>query len=312
MRACCIGGRLRAFFGGGEQSAESRHPAGLVALVGRPNVGKSTLLNRLIGEKLSITSRKAQTTRHRIMGVRTDDDAQYVFVDTPGFQTKHSSALNRSMNRGVTQALQEVDVICLVIEADRFGEQDRKVVALLPDDKPVILVINKIDLPSADVEGVKQQIEDVIGLDASEAVPISAKTGLNIDLVLEAIVQRLPPPKGDETAPLKALLVDSWYDAYLGVVVLVRVIDIDLERRRISLSLKQANDSADGIAGETEFGDRWQLDVDDLVVEFAGRLGCVTKLPQFQGGSRYDAGGTGWPSGRPFPMAARTDSSAKT
>ena len=86
-------------------------------------------------------------------------------------------------------------------------------------------VLNKIDLPAAEPDRIKQQIEDVIGLDASEAVPISAKTGLNIDLVLEAIVARLPPPKGDEDAPLKALLVDSWYDAYLGVVVLVRVID---------------------------------------------------------------------------------------
>ncbi len=86
-------------------------------------------------------------------------------------------------------------------------------------------MLNKIDLPAAEPDRIKEQIEDVIGLDASEAVPISAKTGLNIEAVLEAIVARLPPPKGDETAPLKALLVDSWYDAYLGVVVLVRVID---------------------------------------------------------------------------------------
>src|ERR1700684_4161561 len=89
----------------------------------------------------------------------------------------------------------------------------------------IVPVLNKIDLPAAEPERIKQQIEDVIGLDASDAVPISAKTGLNIDLVLEAIVTRLPPPKGDEAAPLKALLVDSWYDSYLGVVVLVRVID---------------------------------------------------------------------------------------
>ena len=91
-------------------------------------------------------------------------------------------------------------------------------------------MLNKIDLPAAEPERVKQQIEDVIGLDASDAVLISAKTGLGIDVVLEAIVDRLPPPKGDETAPLKALLVDSWYDAYLGVVVLVRVVDGDAEK----------------------------------------------------------------------------------
>ena len=91
-------------------------------------------------------------------------------------------------------------------------------------------VLNKIDLPAAEPERVKQQIEDVIGIDASDAVPISAKTGLSIDEVLEAIVTRLPPPKGDRDAPLKALLVDSWYDAYLGVVVLVRIIDGELKK----------------------------------------------------------------------------------
>ena len=95
----------------------------------------------------------------------------------------------------------------------------------LDADHEIVPVLNKIDLPAAEPERVKQQIEDVIGLDASDAVLISAKTGLGIDDVLEAIVTRLPPPKGDRDAPLKALLVDSWYDAYLGVVVLVRVID---------------------------------------------------------------------------------------
>src|SRR6201999_2115171 len=89
----------------------------------------------------------------------------------------------------------------------------------------IVPVLNKIDLPAAEPERIRSQIEDVIGIDASEAVPISAKTGLNIDQVLEAIVTRLPAPKGDIAAPLKALLVDSWYDAYLGVVVLVRIID---------------------------------------------------------------------------------------
>src|SRR6202007_1915983 len=89
----------------------------------------------------------------------------------------------------------------------------------------IVPVLNKVDLPSAEPDRIKQQIEDVIGIDASEAVPISAKTGLNIDQVLEAIVTRLPPPKGDRDAPLKALLVDSWYDVYLGVVVLVRIVD---------------------------------------------------------------------------------------
>ena len=101
--------------------------SGTIAIVGRPNVGKSTLLNRLIGEKISIVSRKAQTTRHRIMGILTQPDAQYVFVDTPGFQTKHTNALNRAMNRGVTQALADVDVVILVVDAERFDERDQAV-----------------------------------------------------------------------------------------------------------------------------------------------------------------------------------------
>ena len=167
-------------------------PAGLVALVGRPNVGKSTLLNRLIGEKLSITSRKSQTTRHRIMGVRTDEDAQYVFVDTPGFQTKHSSALNRTMNRGVTQALQEVDVICFVIEAGRFGDPDRKVLALLPEDRPVILVLNKID----ELKDKAAMLPFVAKLAAlrewAAVVPVSAEKGTQTDVLLSEIKKALP------------------------------------------------------------------------------------------------------------------------
>lgn len=182
---------LDAYFGA-DRDSDTLEPAGLVALVGRPNVGKSTLLNRLIGEKLSITSRKAQTTRHRIMGVRTDSDAQYVFVDTPGFQTKHSSALNRTMNRGVTQALQEVDVICLVIEAGRYGEQDRKVVALLPDDKPVILVLNKIDQikDKAALLPFVAQMAEVRNWAA--VVPVSAEKGTQADALLGEIRQALP------------------------------------------------------------------------------------------------------------------------
>ena len=114
--------------------------SGYLAIVGRPNVGKSTLLNHLIGAKISIISRKAQTTRHRVTGIRTDADAQFVFVDTPGFQTKHTNALNRAMNRSVTQTLNDVDVVFFVIEAGRYDAKDKAVVRLLPKDRPVILV----------------------------------------------------------------------------------------------------------------------------------------------------------------------------
>jgi GTP-binding protein Era len=122
---------------------------GLVAIVGRPNVGKSTLLNALVGQKISITSRKAQTTRHRIVGVHTEGDAQFVFVDTPGFQTRHGSALHRTLNRTVLAALADVDVVLFVVEAGRFGLADAKVLALLQAPalagKPVLLVANKVD-----------------------------------------------------------------------------------------------------------------------------------------------------------------------
>jgi GTP-binding protein Era len=123
---------------------------GLVAIVGRPNVGKSTLLNTLIGQKVSITSRKAQTTRHRITGITTEGDTQFVFVDTPGFQTRHTvrgtAALNRNLNKTVQAVLGDVDVVLFLVEAGRFGSDDEKVLRLIPPGKPVILVANKLDL----------------------------------------------------------------------------------------------------------------------------------------------------------------------
>jgi GTPase len=118
---------------------------GLVAIIGRPNVGKSTLTNALVGQKISITSNKAQTTRHRITGIRTVGGAQFVFVDTPGFQTQHGTALNRTLNRTVQATLSDVDVVLFVVEAGKFGLPDAKVLALLPADKPALLIANKLD-----------------------------------------------------------------------------------------------------------------------------------------------------------------------
>jgi GTP-binding protein Era len=127
------------------ETQESPQRCGLVAIVGRPNVGKSTLLNALVGQKISITSNKAQTTRHRITGIRTQGVSQFVFVDTPGFQMKHSAALNRTLNRTVLSSLGDVDVVLFVCEAVRFGMPDAKVLALLPQGKPALLVANKLD-----------------------------------------------------------------------------------------------------------------------------------------------------------------------
>ncbi len=127
-----------------EDDATARR-CGLIAIVGRPNVGKSTLLNALVGQKVSITSAKAQTTRHRITGIRTVAGSQFVFVDTPGFQTRHTAALNRTLNRTVQSVLGDVDAVLFVVEAGRFGLDDAKVLALMPVDKPVVLVANKLD-----------------------------------------------------------------------------------------------------------------------------------------------------------------------
>ncbi len=118
---------------------------GLVAIVGRPNVGKSTLLNALVGQKISITSNKAQTTRHRIVGVRSEGPSQFVFVDTPGYQMKHSAALNKSLNKTVVSVLSDVDVVLFMVEAGKFGLDDAKALALMPKGKPVILIPNKLD-----------------------------------------------------------------------------------------------------------------------------------------------------------------------
>lgn len=125
--------------------AEADKRCGYVAIVGKPNVGKSTLLNALVGQKVSITSRKAQTTRHRITGIRTEGASQFIFVDTPGFQTRHGNALNRSLNKTVLGAVTDVDLILFVVEAGRFNLADAKVLSLLPASVPVILLANKLD-----------------------------------------------------------------------------------------------------------------------------------------------------------------------
>ena len=166
---------------------------GYIAIVGRPNVGKSTLLNHLIGQKVSITSRKAQTTRHRVTGIRTDADVQYIFVDTPGFQTQHQSALNRVMNRSVTQTLSNVDVVLFVIEVMRFDERDEKVLTLLPRNQPVVLVLNKIDKID-DKEKLLPFIEKMSALFPFAAiVPVSAQRGgAQLDQLLLEIRGHLP------------------------------------------------------------------------------------------------------------------------
>jgi GTP-binding protein Era len=165
---------------------------GTVAIIGRPNVGKSTLINHLVGQKLSITSRKPQTTRHRIKGILTQDDAQFVFVDTPGVQTKHANALHRAMNRSVLTTLADTDVVVMVIEALKFSSDDQLVLDRLPAGIQPILAINKIDrvhprerlLPFLGAMGALNRF--------SAIVPISAQKETQLAPLLGEIRQQLP------------------------------------------------------------------------------------------------------------------------
>ncbi|MGW8206311.1 MAG: translation elongation factor 4 [Hyphomicrobiaceae bacterium] len=199
--------------------------------------GKSTLSDRLIQLCGNVTERemkaqlldsmdierergitiKAQTVR---LDYKAEDGRTYQLnlMDTPG---------HVDFAYEVSRSLAACEGAILVVDASQGVEAQTlaNVYTALDNDLEILPVLNKVDLPAADVDRVKEQIEDVIGIDASEAIPVSAKTGLNMAAVLEAIVKRLPPPKGDRNAPLKAMLVDSWYDAYLGVIVLVRIID---------------------------------------------------------------------------------------
>jgi GTP-binding protein Era len=165
---------------------------GTIAIVGRPNVGKSTLLNHILGAKLSITSRKAQTTRHRLLGIHTTEDAQFLFVDTPGFQLKHVNALNRGMNRTVKQVLTEVDVILFVVEATRWGDADNKVLEILPKNTPVLLVVNKADLLEDKAQLLPYIQQHATDFNFADIVPVSAKRSLNLEDLLAAIRRFLP------------------------------------------------------------------------------------------------------------------------
>ena len=177
-----------------EAQTEAQGPqrCGFVAIVGKPNVGKSTLLNALVGQKVSITSRKAQTTRHRITGLRTVGPTQFVFVDTPGFQTRHGNALNRSLNKTVLGAVSDVDVIVLVVEASRFNQADAKVLELLPQNIPVILVANKLDMIHRRGDIAPWLAEMQQRHPFAEFVPMSAKNAKDVQRFYAIVEKYLP------------------------------------------------------------------------------------------------------------------------
>ena len=166
---------------------------GFVAIVGRPNVGKSTLLNRILGQKLSITSRKPQTTRHQILGIKTENDVQVIYVDTPGIHRIQDKAINRYMNRTATTAVRDVDLIVMVVDRTRWTEEDDLVLQAVSQQRaPVVLVVNKADslkdkdvlLPYLQCLAERHSFDQII--------PLSAKTGRNVDRLENLIESYLP------------------------------------------------------------------------------------------------------------------------
>jgi len=237
---------------------------GLIAVVGRPNVGKSTLVNALVGQKISITSKKAQTTRHRITGVRTVEEAQFVFVDTPGFQMKHATAMNRNLNRTVQSTLNDVDLVLFLVEAGRFGLDDAKVLALMPANKPVVLLANKLDTihRRADLLPWLKSMQERHAF--AEFVPMSATRKADVErlfailkpylpeqewfyeedmltdrsekfLASEIIREKLFRLTGDELPYTSTVVIDKWEEEEGGL------------RRRISASIVVEKDAHKGM-----------------------------------------------------------------
>ncbi|WP_419811248.1 GTPase Era [Bacterioplanoides sp.] len=166
---------------------------GFVAIVGRPNVGKSTLLNRILGQKLSITSRKPQTTRHQILGIKTEDGNQVVYVDTPGIHKNHDKAINRYMNKAATTAVKDVDLIVMLIDRMRWTDEDEMVLQAIKQQRaPAVLVVNKVDFVKEKDE-LLPYLQELSGRhNFDQIVPISAKTGHNVERLESLIESYLP------------------------------------------------------------------------------------------------------------------------
>jgi GTPase len=168
------------------------HRTGRIAIVGRPNVGKSTLLNRMVGMKISITSNRPQTTRHSLNAILTEPGSQMVLIDTPGFQTEHGGELNRLMNRTVSDSIGSVDAVLFVIEAMKFGREDRKLLPLLPKDIPVILIVNKVDKLKDKSVLLPFIAETSKAFKFAEVVPVSAAKGTQVPYLRTLLKPYLP------------------------------------------------------------------------------------------------------------------------
>lgn len=173
-------------------TSQKQH-SGYIAIVGRPNVGKSTLLNNILGMKLSITSRKPQTTRHQILGVKTTGDLQAIYVDTPGIHQRRGTAINKYMNRAATSVLNDVDVILFVVQVKQWTEEDQAIVEKLASvECPVLLVLNKMDKLSSKKELLPLISELSSHYDFTEIVPVSAMNGMNVDALEKKVLALLP------------------------------------------------------------------------------------------------------------------------
>ncbi|AYA04393.1 GTPase Era [Acinetobacter sp. WCHAc010034] len=188
---------ISQFFSSQGTEIPSDYRSGFVAIVGRPNVGKSTLMNHLLGQKLSITSRKPQTTRHKIVGIDSREKSQAVFVDTPGMHKKEVRAINKMMNRAASSALRDVNLVLFVLDADKWTQNDELVLEKLKNaDMPVILVINKIDTLENKNHALPLIQERAKLMNFAEVVPVSALRGANLDHLRNIIENYLPfqPP----------------------------------------------------------------------------------------------------------------------
>ncbi|THK43099.1 GTPase Era [Methylophaga sp. SB9B] len=172
---------------------EQAFRSGYVAIIGRPNVGKSTLINRVLGQKLCITSRRPQTTRHRILGIKTTEQSQFIYVDTPGIHSDGKRAMNRYMNRAAAASVEDVDVVVFVVEGMKWTEEDERVLQKLKETtKPVILVMNKID-KLEDKATLFPQVEKLAALfKFTDIVPLSARKGINLESLEESIYKLMP------------------------------------------------------------------------------------------------------------------------
>ncbi len=172
---------------------ETAFKSGFVGIVGRPNVGKSTLMNHMLGQKLSITSRKPQTTRHSILGIKTTDDYQVIFVDTPGIHLNANKAMNRYMNRAATSSIDSVELVLFLIDAREWTEEDENVLKRLSNERvPVVLVINKIDLIKEREALLPLLQEHSARMAFHDVIPLSALKSVNLDQLESLIVAQLP------------------------------------------------------------------------------------------------------------------------